>query len=235
MLANNEIGSLNPLQAIAELCAARGIIVHTDASQAVGKIPVDVSSLGVDLLTVAGHKLYAPKGIGALYIAPQLGPLLEPLMHGAGHERGRRAGTEATLLLAGLGAAAQAVVDHLEDRAAHMAATRDMLWTTLVTELEAVELVRNSPASGLPNTLSVSFPDVLASDLLEAVRDEVAASAGAACHAGEVTVSRVIAAIGVPDKWARGTLRLSTGLYLTEDEAAAAGRALAHGYRALQA
>jgi cysteine desulfurase len=215
MLANNEVGTLQPVAEIAELCRDRGVLVHTDAAQAVGKIAVDVEALGVDLLTVAGHKLYAPKGIGALYL--RRGVVIEPLIRGAGHERRLRAGTENILEMVGLGAACALVRDEPPEEHHRLASLRDRLRDRLAAEVGDL-MEHAASAERLPNTLSVSLPGAHAGDLLEAVGDELAASAGAACHGLKIQVSHVLAAMGVSPEFALGTIRLSVGRFTTEAE-----------------
>jgi selenium donor protein len=215
MLANNEVGTLQPVAEAAAICRARGVLVHSDAAQAVGKIPVDVASLGVDLLTVAGHKLYAPKGVGALYVRG--GVTLEPLIRGAGHEMGLRAGTENVLEVVGLGEACAIVQRELAEEAPRLRALRGRLEERLRHSIP--NLIRHGHAERrLPNTLSVAFPGVDANLLLARLADEVAASAGAACHAEEVQVSHVLAAMGVDGASALATVRLSVGRFSTELE-----------------
>ena len=214
MHANNEVGTIQPVRALADIAHRHGLLVHCDAAQSVGKIPVDVRELGVDLLTVAGHKLYAPKGVGALYVRPGL--RLERLVHGAGHERGLRAGTENVLGLVGLGAAAELAGKELETRSRHSRELRDLLWERLSSALPEARL-NGHPELRLPNTLSVSFPGLEADGLLSELVG-VAASAGAACHAESVKLSATLEAMGLPLERAMGTLRFSTGAYLTRAE-----------------
>lgn len=215
MLANNEVGTLQPIAEIAEIARERGALMHTDAAQALGKLPVDVQALGVDFLSVAGHKLYAPKGVGALYVRE--GVELPKFMHGASHERNRRAGTENVLEIVGLGKAAEVARRDMDESISRMREARDRLHEGLTTQLDGVR--RNGdPAHALPNTLSVSFKGVQANVLLERISGQVAASAGAACHADQVTVSAVLAAMDVPTDYAMGTLRLSTGKLTTPPE-----------------
>jgi cysteine desulfurase len=214
MHANNEVGTIQPIGEIVRMARGRGILVHTDAAQSVGKIPVDVSDLGVDLLTVAGHKLYAPKGAGALYIRE--GVKLEKFMHGAGHEAGRRAGTENVIGIAGLGKACEIAKRDLKGNGDHMKRTRDRLQDGIVNAVPEVR-VNGHPDRRLPNTLSVSFWGLDAGVLLGSM-EELAASAGAACHGTSVEVSKTLRAMEVPIEWARGTIRLSTGKYTTEGE-----------------
>lgn len=213
MLANNEVGTLQPVAEVARRCRERGVLVHTDAAQAVGKIRVDVRELGVDLLTVAGHKLYAPKGVGALYV--RRGVQLEPQVRGAGHERGLRAGTENVLGIVGLGAACELAGAGLAAETPRLAALRDRLEARLRSGFPGL-VVHGHPARRLPNTASVSFPRLDASRLLALLADTVAVSAGAACHGDQVKASHVLLAMGVPVEVAMGTLRLSAGRFTTE-------------------
>ncbi len=215
MLANNEVGTLQPVGEVAAVCRDRGVACHTDAAQAVGKIPVDVAELGVDLLSVAGHKLYAPKGIGALFL--RRGTVVEPLIRGAGHEMGLRAGTENILEEVGLGVACEIVHDELGDELPRLQALRDRLDQRLRDGCPDL-VVHGDPKERLPNTLSVALPGVDASGLLSVLGDEVAASLGAACHADLVKVSHVLHAMGVDTSTARSTIRLSVGRFTTEEE-----------------
>ncbi|MCZ6633088.1 MAG: cysteine desulfurase family protein [bacterium] len=215
MHANNEVGTIQPVVEIAALGRERNITVHTDAAQSVGKIPVDVEALGVDLLSVAGHKVYAPKGIGVLYVRD--GVKLEKFMHGAGHEGGRRAGTENVLEIVGLGKACEVIRWDLEGHMKHLQTTRDRLQRGLEARIADVR-VNGHPDLRLPNTLSISFKGVEANALLEAIQNWVAASAGAACHAGEVALSSVLQAMDVSEEWGMGTLRFSTGRGVNESE-----------------
>ncbi|MEX2492059.1 MAG: cysteine desulfurase family protein [Nitrospirales bacterium] len=219
MHANNEVGTIQPIGDIARFTRERAVLLHTDAAQSAGKIPVRVNDLGVDLLSVAGHKVYAPKGVGALYI--RSGTPLEPFMHGAGHESGRRAGTENVLFDVALGKACEVAARGLAEHAQHLRAMRDDLHRQLRERLGETRL-NGHPERRLPNTLSIAIQDLAANELLDAIRDRVAASAGSACHAGQVTISGVLAAMGVPTEWARGTLRLSTGRMTTEKDIASA-------------
>ena len=215
MLANNEVGTLQPVAEVASLCRDRGVVVHSDAAQAVGKVPVDVSDLGVDLLSVAGHKLYAPKGIGALFIRDGLS--IEPQIRGAGHESGRRAGTENVLLAVGLGTACELAGHEVEAERGRLAGFRDLLVARLRVGRE--DLVEHGdPEHRLANTLSVALPGCVADELLESLTDELAASAGAACHAGAATVSHVLQAMNVDPDLAAATVRLSVGRFTTEKE-----------------
>ena len=214
MHANNEVGTVMPIAEIADIAHRHGALLHSDCAQSVGKIPVRVDDLGVDLLSIAGHKLYAPKGIGALYIRP--GVRLEKLMHGANHEQDRRAGTENVIEMAGLGRACELIEQNLSAYAAHMAAMRDRLERGLLDSDMEVR-VNGHPEKRLPNTSSISFRGVEADRVLASL-PTVAASAGAACHSDRVEVSHVLAAMNVPEEHAMGTLRLTVGRFTTEDE-----------------
>jgi cysteine desulfurase NifS len=230
MHANNEVGTVQPIAELAEIAHRHGALVHTDAAQSLAKIPVRVDDLGVDLLSVAGHKLYAPKGVGALYI--RSGVQLAPLLHGAGHEGGRRPGTENVLEIVGLGQACAIAGRDLEKNMAHFRAMRDRLHEGLVRELgkEAVRL-NGHPERRLPNTLSLSFRGVEANTLLSGIGEQVAASAGAACHADEVNVSAVLEAMKVPVEWAMGTVRFSVGRGTTAEEVDRAVEVVAEAVR----
>ena len=214
MHANNEVGTIMPIAEIAGIAHRHGALMHSDCAQSVGKIPVRVDDLGVDLLSIAGHKLYAPKGIGALYTRP--GVQLEKLMHGAGHEGDRRAGTENIIEMAGLGMACELIEGNLSAYAEHMAAMRDRLERGLLGSGLDVR-VNGNPTERLPNTSSVSFRGLEADRMLVALRT-VAASAGAACHNDRVEVSHVLAAMNVPLEYAMGTLRFSVGRFTSADE-----------------
>ena len=217
MHANNEVGTIQPIAELAAIAHRHGAWMHTDAAQSMGKIPVDVEALGVDLLTVAGHKLYAPKGIGALYV--RSGVALDLLIHGAGQEGGRRPGTENVLLAVGLGCACEIAGRDLDANMVHFAAMRGRLYEGLARELGEAAIRRNGhPEKCLPNTLSLSFRGVEANTLLAEIADEVAASAGAACHADEVDVSAVLQALQLPTEWAVGTVRFSVGRSTTADQ-----------------
>ena len=214
MHANNEVGTIQPLAEIVNIAKAYDILVHTDAAQSVGKIVTDVKTLGVDLLTVAGHKLYAPKGIGALYI--RQGVALEKLMHGADHEQNLRAGTENVLEIVGLGKACEVAKQRLEKNMRHMQKLRDQLYAGLKKRFPSA-LLNGHPKRRLPNTLSLSFPNIEANTLLDEL-EGVAASAGAACHSDSIDVSPTLLAMGVPIEYAMGAIRFSTGRFTTEGE-----------------
>lgn len=231
MHANNEVGTLQPIAEIAAICRQAGVPLHTDAAQSVGKVPARVDDLGVDMLTIAGHKLYAPKGIGALYV--RRGTALEPLIHGAGHEGGRRAGTENVPWMVALGAAAALAHATLETEAARQQTLRDRLQQLLEEKAGGVTL-NGHPTDRLPNTLNVRFAGIDGNALLAAV-PEVAASTGSACHAGETEPSAVLLAMGIPPAEAVGAVRLSLGRLTTEDEIERAAEALAAGVARLRA
>jgi cysteine desulfurase len=221
MLANNEVGTLEPVAEIADLCRRRGVLVHTDAAQAVGKVAVDVANLGVDLLTVAGHKVYAPKGVGALYV--RRGVALCPMIRGAPHERGLRAGTESVASLVALGKACELAAAELAEEAPRLAALRDQLEMLLAAGFP--DLVRHGHRERrLPNTASVAFPGVDANLLVTQLADEVGASAGAACHTDSVTPSHVLAAMGVDSPTAMSTVRFSLGRFSTKTDIDAGAR-----------
>ena len=207
MHANNEVGTVQPIEEIGAFAKENGIFFHSDAAQSLGKIPVDVKKMQVDLLSIAGHKLYAHKGIGALYI--RNGVHLEKLIHGADHEQNLRAGTENVLEIVGLGKACQLAAAHLEENMKHYAKTRDYLQKLLQEALPDIK-INGHPEKRLPNTLSVSFPRVEANTLIDRL-EGVAASAGAACHSESVDVSAVLEAMMVPLDYAMGTIRFSTG------------------------
>ncbi len=207
MHANNEVGTIQPIAEITEITKAHGILFHTDAAQSIGKIWTRVDELGIDLLSVAGHKLYAPKGIGALYI--KRGIKLQPFVLGASHESGRRAGTENVLEIVGFGKACEIAARDLEKNQRHSRSLRDRLWEGLKNELPDIVL-NGHPEQRLPNTLSVSFPGIDANTLLDELT-EVAASPGAACHTDVAEPSAVLVAMKVPLENALGTIRFSTG------------------------
>ncbi|MGD8991204.1 MAG: cysteine desulfurase family protein [Desulfobacterales bacterium] len=213
MHANNEVGTIQPIEKISALAKKHDVVVHTDAAQSVGKIQVDVNRLGVDSLSIAGHKVYAPKGVGALYI--RQGFLPAKLMHGAGQEMGVRPGTENVLEIVGLGKACEIASRDLEKNKLHMQTMRDRLFEGLKKQCPQIKL-NGHPDLRLPNTLSISFFEMEANRILDEIGPEVAASAGAACHSDTVQVSDVLKAMNVPIEWAKGTLRLTTGKPTTE-------------------
>jgi cysteine desulfurase NifS len=231
MHANNEVGTIQPIAEIAAIAHRGGALMHTDAAQSVGKIKTRIRDLDVDLLSVAGHKLYGPKGVGALYV--RRGTKLERLIHGADHEGGMRAGTENVLAIVGLGAACELAGRRLDTCAGHARRLRDLLYEGLSDRV--VETQRNGhPTKCLPNTLSLSFRGLDANALL-AEAPELAASAGAACHSGGTAVSATLRAMGVQPAWARGTIRFSTGAQLTAPEIERAIEVIAAAAESLRA
>ncbi len=213
MHANNEVGTIQPIAEISRIARERGILFHTDAAQSVGKIPAKVGELGVDLLSVAGHKLYGPKGVGALFV--RAGIQLEPLIHGAGHEAGRRAGTENVLLDVGLGAACELAQSWVGRRS--IPDLRDLFWRRLTEEFDGNVVLNGHPTDRLPNTLNVSFPGKVGTEILGGL-DGVAASTGSACHSGSVELSPVLKAMRVPPETGMGAIRFSLGRTTTQEE-----------------
>lgn len=217
MHANNEVGTLQPIGTLATIAHRHGALFHTDAAQSVGKLKVDVQELGIDLLSVAGHKLYAPKGVGALYIRE--GVEIPNLMFGAGHESGRRPGTENVASIVGLGAACHLASQDLEGLGTHLRGMRDRLHQELLSALGPEKVKLNGhPKKRLLNTLNLSFRGVAANQLLAQIQNQVAASAGSACHADRVQTSEVLLAMGVPQEWAVGAVRFSVGRHTTLEE-----------------
>jgi len=214
MHANNEVGSIQPLEEISRIAREHNIAVHTDAAQSVGKIPAHVNELGVNMLSIAGHKLYAPKGVGALYVCR--GTKLHKQIHGADHEFNLRAGTENVLEIVGLGKACEIAKRDNQKNINHMLNARDQLYNGLKAGIKNIKL-NGHPEKRLPNTLNVSFPGLKADTILSAMED-VAASAGAACHSDHVDISHVLKAMRVPPEAAMGTIRFSVGKTITEDE-----------------
>ena len=214
MHANNEIGVVQPIGQIAKICQQHEVLMHTDASQSVGKIPTFIQDLEVDLLTIAGHKFYGPKGIGALYV--RRGLTLESLIHGAGHENGIRAGTENTPYIVGLGQAAHLAANALDESAVGMARLRDRLEKQLREAIPGLK-VNGGSVDRLPNTLSVSFPQVAGRDILARL-PELCASTGSACHSTGQVESATLAAMGKGIDHIAGTIRLSCGWYTSQEE-----------------
>jgi cysteine desulfurase len=213
MHANNEVGTVQPLAEISQIAREHGILFHSDAAQSVGKIPTRVKEIGVDLLSIAGHKFYGPKGVGALYIRE--GVQLEPLIHGAGHESGRRAGTENVLLDVGLGAAC--ALTELWIGMESVRQLRDLFWSQLQERFGDRVVLNGHPAERLPNTLNVSFVGKLGSKILAGM-EGVAASTGSACHSGSVELSPVLKAMKIPPTIGMGAIRFSLGRTTTRDE-----------------
>lgn len=214
MHANNEVGTIQPLAEIGAIARERGILLHSDAAQSVGKIPTRVDELRVDLLTIAGHKLYAPKGVGALYI--RRGVRIGPYLHGAGHEGGRRAGTENVPYIVGLGKAAELAAQRLAAEGERILSLRERFHQKLRELVEGVEL-NGHPTERLPNTLNVSFKGVVGADLLGEI-PEIAASTGSACHDGSGELSGVLKAMGTPREQGFGAVRFSLGRLSTAQD-----------------
>nr|BBH86040.1 cysteine desulfurase [Thermosporothrix sp. COM3] len=229
MYANNETGTIQPISALASIAHRHGVLFHTDASQAVGKVPVRVSELGVDLLTIAGHKLYAPKGIGALYIRRGLD--LEPSIYGASQEQGRRAGTENVAFMVALGIACLLAQKHLGSP--RLQELRDLLQQRLEHLLPGLVHLNGHPSERLPNTLNVSIDGTIGEQVLAAT-PEIAASTGSACHEGMAEPSEVLLAMGLSQQRAMAALRLSLGRWTTEEEVEQAARAIARSALALR-
>jgi cysteine desulfurase len=222
MHSNNETGVLQPISELAELARDRGTVMHTDAAQSVGKVPVKVRELGVDLLSMAGHKLYAPKGVGALYV--RRGTPLRPFVLGAGHECGLRPGTENVAFIVGLGVACELASQGLDQRAARLQRLRDELWERLSAQIPGLGL-NGDRVRRLPNTLSVRFPRASGDEVL-AGATVVAASTGSACHAGSDHAPAVVLAMGIAEAEALGTVRLSLGRETTAEDVSRAADAL---------
>lgn len=230
MHSNNETGVLQPIGALAELAHAAGAWMHTDAAQSVGKVPIDMRSLGVDLLTIAGHKLYAPKGVGALIV--RRGIPLRPLLLGAGHEHGLRPGTENVAAIVGLGVACAMALADLDAQRLRLTALRERLWRQLNDGVPG--MAQNGHAElRLPNTLNVRFPGCSGVELLEATT-AIAASTGSACHAGETSASAVLLAMSITPADALGSVRLSLGRPTTAAEVDAAAAALVASWQRLR-
>lgn len=225
MHANNETGTIQPIRALAERAHARGALFHTDASQTVGKIDVSVSDLDVDLLTVTGHKVYAPKGVAALYVRSGLS--LEPVIGGGGQEHGRRAGTENLAFAVAIGHAAHLAHQDLAAETRRLRALRDRLHDQLTRQLPGRVRLNGHPTHRLPNTLNVSIDGVTGDDLLAAA-PEIAASTGSACHEGDTRPSPVLTAMRLPERRARAALRLSLGRWTTPEDVTRAAAILGH-------
>lgn len=227
MHANNEVGTIQPLEEIGEIVKERGVTLHTDAAQSVGKIPTRVNELRVDLLTVAGHKLYAPKGIGALYV--RSGVKIDRYLHGAGHESGRRAGTENVPYMAALGKASELAGERLEGEGRRLRELRDR-FHKLLEERAGEVLLNGHPTERLPNTLNVSFAGVVGAELLSRT-PEIAASTGSACHDGKGELSGVLKAMGTPRAQGFGAVRFSLGQQTTDRDVELAAQVVANAVR----
>jgi cysteine desulfurase len=232
MHANNEVGTIEPIEEIGKITKEKGVVFHTDASQSCGKIAVNVDKLNVDLLTIAGHKLYAPKGIGALYI--RNGTKIDTFVHGAGQEQGRRAGTENVPYIVGLGQACEIALSALDDFSRNVKALRERLYKGISEGLgeERVKL-NGHPESRLPNTLNISIKNAVGEEVLSKM-PEIAASTGSACHAGSTEPSPVLRAMGLAREDALGTLRLSLGRWSTREEVDKASELIVHARATLK-
>jgi cysteine desulfurase len=213
MHANNEVGTIQPICEISRITREQDILFHTDAAQSIGKIGTRVEELGVDLLSIAGHKCYGPKGVGALYIRE--GVRLEPLIHGAGHESGRRAGTENVLLDVGLGTACAVAESWVGMQS--VLQLRDLFWNRLQERFGNRVVLNGHPRERLPNTLNVSFVGKIGSDILARI-EGVAASTGSACHSGAVELSPVLKAMNIPPEIGMGAIRFSLGRTTTRED-----------------
>lgn len=227
--AQNEIGTLEPVEALAAAARAAGAPIHVDASQSLGKVPVDVAAWGIDALTVAGHKLYAPKGVGALFL--RSGHAIPSVLDGAGQEGGRRPGTENVAYIVGLGRACRIAKARLAEDAGRIAALKERLWQALAAGVPGLR--RLGGANTLPNTLSLLFPGIVGNDLLDAA-PAIAASTGSACHAGSSKPSAIVLALGIAPDQALGAVRLSLGRLSDADQVDAAARALVEAYGRLR-
>lgn len=232
MLANAETGTLQPIAELARIAHDHGALFHTDAAQAAGKIPLDVNGLGVDLLTVVGHKMYTPKGVGALYV--RAGTRMQPTTHGGGQEHGLHAGTENVALIAALGAASRIAADSLPASAGRLADLRDRLHQRLVELLPERVGLNGHPTHRLPGTLNISISNSRGSDVLAAT-PEIAAATGSACHEGIDEPSPVLTAMGQPPERAVAALRLSLGRWTTTTEVEEAARLIAAAVALLDA
>jgi cysteine desulfurase NifS/selenium donor protein len=229
MHANNETGTIQPVEKISRITRTQGIPFHSDAAQSAGKIRVDVREMGIDLLSLAGHKIYAPKGVGVLYI--RRGVHLEKLIHGADHEQNLRAGTENVMSIVGFGKACRIIAENEPQRIDEIRGLRDFFYLQIKKEIREIK-INGHPEERLPNTLNISFPDVEAALLLDRMAP-VAASAGAACHSGSKVISPVLSAMKVPDHLAMGSIRFSLGRMTKKSEIEAAIPVIINAYRSL--
>lgn len=227
MHSNNEIGTLQPISEISAICRERNVLIHTDASQSVGKVATNCMELDVDMLTVAGHKLYAPKGIGALYVREGID--LEPVLHGGDQENGMRAGTENTAFIVGLGQACKLVAGCLDQTVKRLSELRDRLHSEIERAIERPVPVNGGSADRLPNTLSIRMPGVIGYELLRRC-PEIAASTGSACHSEVHGMAPILAALGISPDQAAETIRLSVGWYTSEDDISLAASAIANAW-----
>lgn len=231
MHANNEIGALQPISEISRVCRKHHVLLHTDAAQTIGKVRTHVDELGVDLLTVAGHKMYAPKGVGALYV--RHGTLLRPVIHGAGHEFGLRPGTENVASIVALGHAAKLAIRSIDENQQRIAGLRNRLLEMLQVGVGQQLSINGDLKRCLPNTLSVNFPEITGQALLDHAAD-VCASTGSACHSGSLQLSDTLNAIGLSPEVARGTVRLSLGWNTSVDDIERASSSLLSAWDSLR-
>jgi cysteine desulfurase len=225
MHANNETGTIQPITEISSIAREHGVLFHTDAAQSIGKIETKVHDLGVDFLTIAGHKIYAPKGVGVLYI--RNGVEIEPFIHGGGQEKGFRSGTENMILNVGLGQACELVMDNLYHDMSRLRRLRDSLYNQIRSEVPKV-ILNGHPEVRLPNTLYLSFPGMRGEEILKLI-PELCASTGSACHDASVTLSHVLEAMGIKKEVGMGAIRLSIGRPTTESEIDQAAQLLVEG------
>ena len=230
MHSNNETGSIQPIAEIGDIAKGKGIVFHCDAAQSVGKVPVNVKRLNVDLLTIVSHKFYGPKGTGALYI--KRGADIRPMLFGASHEKGLRPGTENVCSIAGLGKASEIAKKEMKARVSGMRHLTNIFHKELRREIPGIRL-NGHPVKRLPNTLNLSFPDIQGSALLESLNNDIAASTGSACHEGKHTPSSVLKAMGISDKDAFSAVRLSLGRDNTEAQIKKAVKAIVRAYTSL--
>jgi len=217
MLANNEVGTVNPIREIAALCRSQGVLMHCDAVQACGRIPVDVEELGVDLVSLSAHKLYGPKGVGALYIRRRDPPIrIEPLLDGGGHERRLRSGTLPVPLVVGFGAACRIAAGELRGEAKLIGELRDRLWDGLSARISGLA-INGHPSARLPGNLNVSFGGVDGEALMASLK-EIAVSSGSACTTADPEPSHVLRAMGVPEALSKASLRFGLGRFTTREE-----------------
>ena len=230
MHSNNETGSIQPIAEIGKIANSKGIVFHCDAAQSVGKVPINVKRLGVDLMTIVSHKFYGPKGVGALFIKP--GTELAPLLYGASHEKGFRPGTENVCTIVGLGKASEIAKKQMKAKVSHMKHLSKTFYHELREHIPGIKL-NGHPSKRLPNTLNLSFPEIQGAALLDRLKNEIAASTGSACHEGCFTPSHVLKAMGISDKDAFSAVRLSLGRDTTERQVQKAARAIVNAYRSL--
>ncbi|MBI4682208.1 MAG: cysteine desulfurase [Nitrospirae bacterium] len=228
MHSNNETGSIQQIAEIGKIANSNKIVFHCDAAQSVGKAPVNVKRLNVDLLTIVSHKFYGPKGVGALYI--KWGTALKPILYGASHERGLRPGTENVCSIVGLGKAAEIAKKEMRTRVSGMRYLTRIFYDELRKEIPGIKL-NGHPTRRLPNTLNLSFPDIQGYVLLERLKNEIAASTGSACHEGKHKPSPVLKAMGLSDEAALSAVRLSLGINTTEAQIRRAVKAIVKAYK----